>query len=134
MSGNEMSSKRMHQQIRNTCGAALLAALAGCTQPLSTAPIEGRWLQPVPGQQGALQGIDIEERGIASSVNMKTLVYRSWTLRDGKLTLSGTSIGNRQAIPFTQTYRVAKLTQDALVLKQNGETQAYRRARLPRAK
>lgn len=83
---------------------------------------------------GALQGIDIKEQGIASSVNMKTLIYKSWTLRNGKLTLAGTSIGNRQAIPFTQTYKVTKLTQDALVLKQGSETHAYRRARLPGAK
>ncbi len=87
------------------------------------------WLQPVPGQEGALQGIDIGERGIATSVNMRTLIYKSWKLRNGKLTLSGMSVGNRQTLSFTETYDVHKLTEESLILKRGDETRVFRRSR-----
>lgn len=65
---------------------------------------------PVPGQPGKVQGFRLEEGGKASSINMATLVYEGWK-RDGDvLTVSGKSVGNRQTIPFTENFRIVKLS------------------------
>ena len=44
---------------------SLLAACGG-----NSTSIVGAWVEPVPGMEGQVQGINIEEGGIASSVNM----------------------------------------------------------------
>ena len=51
----------------------LLAACGG-----NSASIVGSWVEPVPGLEGQVQGIKMEEGGVASSVNMATMVYESW--------------------------------------------------------
>ena len=48
----------------------LLAACGG-----NSASIVRSWGEPVPGLEGQVQGIKMEEGGVASSVNMSTLVY-----------------------------------------------------------
>ena len=67
-----------------------LMLLAGCHEPA----VEGKWLQPVPGMAGAVQGVWLEDGGKASSINMSTLVYESWSRRGSELVLQGKSIGN----------------------------------------
>ena len=46
-------------------------------------------VEPVPGLEGQVQGIKMEEGGVASSVNMATLVYESWKQEGTKLILTG---------------------------------------------
>lgn len=84
--------------------------------------IEGHWVQPIPGMAGQVQGIDLQEGGKASSINMSTLVYEAWRKEGDRLILSGKSIGNGQTIEFVESYRIVDLTADKLVLK-NGETE-----------
>ena len=60
-----------------------LMLLAGCHEPA----VEGKWLQPVPGMAGAVQGVWLEDGGKASSINMSTLVYESWSRRGSELVL-----------------------------------------------
>lgn len=118
----------MNQRILLVCAAAS-AALVSCSTPAPQAPIEGTWLQPVPGQKGALQGMGLSKNGHACSVNMHTLLYSSWSMRGNQLTLRGTSIGNRTSSSFATTYTVVKLTPNTLVLKNGQENQTYFRAR-----
>lgn len=97
--------------------------LAGCDNP----SIIGTWVQPVPGMEGQIQGIQIREGGIAKSVNMQTLQYKSWRQNRDDLILWGESIGNGQTINFEERYEIKKLSQRQLKLK-DGETvlQFYR--------
>ena len=68
--------------------ATLLTSFIGCLGGNSTS-IVGAWVEPVPGMEGQVQGINIEEGGIASSVNMATLVYESWKQEGDQLVLTG---------------------------------------------
>ena len=90
-----------------------LMLLAGCHEPA----VEGKWLQPVPGMAGAVHGVWLEDGGKASSINMSTLVYESWSSRGSELVLQGKSIGNGQTIDFSEAYRIKKLTDRELVLQ-----------------
>lgn len=82
--------------------------------------VVGSWVEPIPGIEGQVQGIKMEEGGVASSVNMATLVYESWKQEGDQLILTGKSIGNGQTIEFTDTMDIEKLTADSLVLGNRG--------------
>ena len=90
----------------------LMGLLAACGG--NSASIVGSWVEPVPGMEGQVQGIKMEEGGVASSVNMATLVYESWKQEGTKLILTGKSIGNGQTID------IKRLTADSLVLDNQG--------------
>lgn len=96
----------------------LMGLLAACGG--NAASIVGSWVEPVPGMEGQVQGIKMEEGGTASSVNMATLVYESWKQEGTKLILTGKSIGNGQTIEFADTMNIKKLTPDSLVLDNQG--------------
>ena len=72
-----------------------------------------------------LQGIKIESGGKASSINMATLQYETWESKDGKLILTGKSIGNHRTLSFTDTLMIEKLTQDSLILSKGDYVLRY---------
>lgn len=84
--------------------------------------ILGSWLQPIPGMEPQMQGINIMEGGKAESINMHTLLYDSWKLsgpdKYGKytLTLTGRSLGNDSTIDFTEDYTIDCFTGGTLTL------------------
>lgn len=78
-------------------------------------PIVGSWVEPIPGMEG-VQGVKLEPDGVASSINMSTLVYNSWTLDNGLLYLSGQSIGNGQTVDVNDIWTVETLSYDSLIL------------------
>lgn len=82
--------------------------------------VVGAWVEPIPGMEGQVQGIEMKEGGKASSVNMATLVYETWVQDGDQLILSGKSIGNGQTIEFTDTMAIKKLTADSLILDNQG--------------
>lgn len=88
--------------------------------------ITGVWVQPIPGMDG-VQGMELKGDGSASSVNMSTLLYRTWMLRGDKLILTGESVGNGQTIDFTDTLSVERFSADTLVLEHRGMPQVYSR-------
>lgn len=96
----------------------LMGLLVACGG--NSASIVGSWVEPVPGMEGQVQGIKMEEGGTASSVNMATLVYESWKQEGDKLILTGKSIGNGQTIEFADTMEIKKLTADSLFLDGRG--------------
>lgn len=92
----------------------LLGILAACGG--NSMSVVGAWVEPIPGMEGQVQGIKIEEGGNASSINMATLVYESWKQNGDQLILTGKSIGNGQTIEFADTLEIIKLTADSLIL------------------
>lgn len=91
--------------------------LAACGK---NADIEGKWVEPIPNMPGMKQGFDLEQGGKAKSIGMATLQYDSWKEKDGRLILSGKSIGNHQTIEFTEEYEIVSVDENKLVLK-NGD-------------
>lgn len=91
--------------------------------------IVGSWIQPIPGQAGKTQGIEFKTDGTASSINMQTLKYETWTWnkKGGKIILSGKSIGNGQTFSFADTFVVQKLNWDSLVLRKGEINMRYAR-------
>lgn len=102
----------------------VLLTTAGCQR--GTSEIDGIWVQPIPGQPGE-QGICLRKGGEAASVNMQTLVYKSWKQAGMKLILNGESIGNHQTFSFSDTLTIRKLTADSLILDKGGWRMAYTR-------
>lgn len=112
------------------CGIAVLAmAFGACSSnKKSTASIVGSWVMPIEEQPGKMQGIKLEEGGDASSINMATLVYKSWEQQGNDLYLTVKSIGNGIEIEGIDTLKIEKLTTDSLVLNSNnGYTLRYTR-------
>lgn len=103
--------------------AGIGAFIASCGG--NSESVVGAWVEPVPGLAGQVQGIKLENGGIASSVNMATLVYESWKQEGKLLILSGKSIGNGQTILFTDTMEIKKLTADSLILDNRGMEVCY---------
>lgn len=97
-------------------GAILL--LTACSQPQKqeTFPIAGNWIEVVPSDNMFFQGMTLNEDGSAKSIGMETLLYEKWSSNDGKLILSGKSIGNSQTINFSDTLDILKHTADTLIV------------------
>lgn len=89
--------------------------------------IEGEWVEPVPGMENQMQGVNLEKGGKASSINMATLQYESWEKQGDKLILSGKSIGNHETSSFTDTLVIEKLTENELTLKKGSLSINYRK-------
>ena len=99
-------------------------ALAACGKNSNLA---GEWIQPVPGMPQITQGFVLGEDGSASSINMATLKYESWKEENGKLILTGKSIGNSQTIAFADTFEIEKLTGDSLTVRKGSLLLQYAR-------
>ena len=83
------------------------------TQPIGS----WAWDDPTPGEQKIAIAFKLEENGVASSINMATLVYKSWEQKGDTLLLTGESIGNGQTIQFCDTLKIDKLTADSLIVQ-----------------
>lgn len=83
--------------------------------------IQGAWVEPNPIDSTAVQGVQLNQDGTASSIGMATLLFKGWNLTDANtLVLTGESLGNGQTIPVADTLRVDKLNADSLVLSEAG--------------
>lgn len=89
--------------------------------------IEGKWVEPIPGMENQMQGINLEKGGRASSINMATLQYEKWEKKGDKLILSGKSIGNHETNSFMDTLTIEKLTESDLTLKKGSLTINYQK-------
>lgn len=79
--------------------------------------IQGVWVEPNPIDPAAVQGMQLNQDGTASSIGMATLQITGWNLTDANtLILNETSIGNKQTIKGMDTLTVVKLNADSLVL------------------
>lgn len=109
--------------IRSLFGFMLAIAFTAC----SDNNIEGEWVEPVPGMENLMQGINLAKGGKAASINMATLQYEKWEKKGNKLILSGKSIGNHTTGSFTDTLVIEKLTENELTLKRGNLTIKYRK-------
>lgn len=100
-----------------------MAALTAC----GGNSIEGKWVEPIPGMEDRMQGINIEKGGKASSINMATLQYEKWEKKGDKLILTGKSIGNHETMAFTDTLIIENLTENDLTLKKGDLTINYKK-------
>lgn len=100
-----------------------LLLLCSCDRP----SIVGEWIQPIPGMENQLQGIKIDEGGVASSINMHTLLYKSWRQNGDHVVLGGESIGNGQTIEFQEKYEIDRLSDRKLILKNGDVEMEFRR-------
>ena len=91
-------------------------SLQANTDTTATTSIEGEWIQPISGMDG-LQGIKFGANGKASSINMATLQYETWTQNGDTIIVTGTSIGNGQTLQMEETF---VLEGDSLVRYANG--------------
>lgn len=103
----------------------LLAAVASVACSKTT--VVGAWVEPVPGMEHMMQGIELKKGGRASSINMATLQYETWAKEGDLLILSGRSIGNGTTLPFTDTLVIEKLTDSELSLKRGKLSIRYER-------
>lgn len=93
----------------------------------------GQWVEPVvmdsaASQMPDVQGLELMVMGDATSINMSTLLYKSWQLtKDGKLVLVGESIGNGQSFTFSDTLNIDELTESSLKLSNATCTAEYTR-------
>lgn len=94
-----------------------IVALCACNSPKEPQQVSilGSWVQDIPGMDG-VHGFTLDSAGVASSVNMATLVYSSWKVTDDSLYLTGQSIGTGVTIDFCDSWGITKLTADSLVL------------------
>lgn len=99
---------------------------ANVATKISTTPqFIGSWVQPIPGMDGE-QGFVLNADGTASSINMATLLYKSWKYENGMLLLLGESLGNGMTINFVDTASfVAPI--DTLNIVNNGYSNPFTR-------
>ena len=106
---------------KSVCGLTIAIAFAAC----GGKGIEGEWVEPIPGMETQMQGVNLEKGGKASSINMATLQYEKWEKKGNMLILSGKSIGNHETISFTDTLTIEELTENKLTLKKGSLTINY---------
>ena len=80
-------------------------------------------------EQKVREGFELKDDGLASSINMATLVYEKWeTIKvdnTDALVLQGKSIGNGQTLSFADTLKIDKITKNSLTLTRDSYTRTY---------
>lgn len=89
--------------------------------------IYGAWVQPNPINEKEVQGFKLNKDSSAQSINMATLIYKYWWLRDHNLFLVSESKGNKQSSTDTIVYQVIQLTNQQLILKDRHRIVNYRK-------
>ncbi len=85
----------------------------------------GTWVQPNPIDAEQVQGFNLYVEGEASSINMSTLLYESWSVEGNELTLGGKSVGNGQTIDFSETWTIERLDDSTLVIRRGELVETY---------
>ena len=76
----------------------------------------GDWVQPDPLDGSDEVGIRIKEGGVAESIEMTNITYRTWRIFNGKLEITSIREGGTEA-EETNYFDIVKLSQDTLVYK-----------------
>lgn len=118
-----MNNKQHLLGITFLFAAFMLSAMVACNS--SNNQLIGSWVEPIPGQEDNVQGFKLEADGNASSINMSTLKYESWSSNGKQLLLTGKSIGNGVTIDFTDTLLIQKVTADSLLLNRGQGQWSY---------
>ena len=82
----------------------------------------GSWVEPNPINELEVQGFELRADGSAASINMFTLLYKSWWSLDDSLFLVAQSIGNGNTSTDTLSYQIIKCDEDSLLLGNGMQT------------
>ena len=82
----------------------------------------GDWVMPDPIDGSDEVGIRIKEGGVAESIEMTNISYRTWRIFNGKLEITSIREGGTEA-EETNQYDILKLSQDTLVYRTIGKPQ-----------
>lgn len=86
----------------------------------------GDWVMPDPIDGSSDVGICIKEGGIAETIEMTSISYRTWKIVDGKLEIVSVIEGGGQEEEVNY-YDITKLTNDSLVYQNDEDTYEYSR-------
>ncbi len=76
----------------------------------------GDWVMPDPLDGSDEVGIRLKEGGVAESIEMTNIIYRTWRIFNGKLEITSIREGGEQA-EETNYFDILKLSADTLVYK-----------------
>ena len=94
------------------------------TQTVDTSKIYGYWEDQSP----AKLNFSIATKGRVKSENMKTLLYEKWEIDGDSITFTVKSIGNKTSSTSQQSYKIAKLGNNEMVLiTDNGRVFTYQK-------
>jgi hypothetical protein len=106
----------------------LNADKTSATQVINLTTLLGYWVEPNPIDGSNVQGVALKEGGIATSINMSTLIYKTWRMFNGKLLLTSTSEGSSNTEEGIDTFKIKSLGADSLtIINSNGETHDFYR-------
>lgn len=86
----------------------------------------GDWVMPDPIDGSSDVGISIKEGGIAETIELTSVSYRTWKIVDGKLEIVSIIEGGGQEEEVNY-YDITKLTNDSLVYQNDEDTYEYSR-------
>lgn len=86
----------------------------------------GDWIMPDPIDGGTNVGISIKEGGVAESIEMTNITYRTWKIVDGQLEIISIREGGGQEEEVNY-YDITKLTADSLSYKNDEDSYDYSR-------
>lgn len=108
-------------------------SLANAMKPTEVKPetidkIADIWLQMDTKGKIGQDGFNLHEDGTANSINMATLLYEKWQrIGNDSLVLTGKSMGNKQTLEFSDTFKIAILNDTMLELHKNKLKLMYHR-------
>ena len=86
------------------------------TQVINMNYLLGDWVMPDPLDGSDEIGIRIKEGGVAESIEMTNITYRTWRIFNGKLEITSIREGGGEA-EETNYFEILKLSQDTLVYR-----------------
>ncbi len=87
----------------------------------------GKWVQPNPLDGSDIQGIEIKEGGIASSINLSTKEYQSWKMFNGRLVITSQDNDYGDESETVDTFDIVTLGPDSLRMNKGGDSFEYTR-------
>lgn len=98
---------------------------SSCPDPCSM--VAGSWVEPVPGNKDMVQGFILYPDGSARSINMSTLLYKSWRTHASNVTFLVESIGIHNRFETEESYRFEMPDPDRLILRTGNFVRQFRR-------
>lgn len=90
--------------------------------------LAGCWLMPSRLDDGTNVGISLKEGGLAESIKQDTIIYKKWSIVDGRMVISFVR-ANDEGVEETRAYDIVKLDNDSLIYKNEKDVFKYGRKR-----
>ena len=87
----------------------------------------GSWVEKNPIDENEVQRIEILKDGKAKSINMATLLYKNWSVKNDSLFLIQESIGNKTSSIDTFGYKINTINKNQLILSNKDLISTYRK-------